>query len=210
MNSDSLLSEMMMQKKWIMFMLLCLCTLFLLYIKKSFIEDETMAFEFMSGRPEGSWLTLRSTIQYLTIPLVYGWKFLVLGFVVWVGSFMYGYRVTFEQCWRIVLCSDFIFLIPEILKIIFFLFIELEPDIYRINSFYPFSLMNLFNEAEVDQRFHYPLKALNLFEILNMYLLAHGLMIFTGRPFRNTVTIILISYLPLLFAWFGFYVIVYD
>jgi len=210
MNSESIFTEMLSQKKRVMFILICLCTLFLLYIKKSFIEDQTTAFEFMAGRPEGSWLTVRSALQYLTIPLVYCWKFLVLGFVIWVGSFMYGYRVTFEQCWRIVMSAEFVFLIPEILKILFFLFIETEPDYYRINAFYPLSLINLFNEAGIDERFHYPLKALNLFEIIYMYLLAHGLMFFSNRPLRNTITIVLISYLPLLLAWFGFYMIVYG
>jgi hypothetical protein len=210
MNSESIFTEMLSQKKRVMFILICLCTLFLLYIKKSFIEDQTTAFEFMAGRPEGSWLTVRSALQYLTIPLVYCWKFLVLGFVIWVGSFMYGYRVTFEQCWRIVMSAEFVFLIPEILKILFFLFIETEPDYYRINAFYPLSLINLFNEAGIDERFHYPLKALNLFEIIYMYLLARGLMFFSNRPLRNTITIILISYLPLLLAWFMFYMIVYG
>ena len=36
-------------------------------------------------------------------------KFLVLAFVIWVGCFMFGYRVTYEMCWRIVMASELVF-----------------------------------------------------------------------------------------------------
>ena len=79
-------------------MLLCLATLLLLFIKISFIENETAAFEFLQDRPEGSVLRIISALKYLSIPFVYLWKFTVIAFVVWVGCFMFGYRVTYAQC----------------------------------------------------------------------------------------------------------------
>ena len=75
-------------KKRTVFLLICLIALLLLFIKKSFLEDETAAFEFLAGTPEGSILTLRSTLQYFSIPLIYAWKFLVLAFVVWFAAFL--------------------------------------------------------------------------------------------------------------------------
>src|SRR5271154_6348642 len=110
-------------EKRITFLLLCLATFLLLYVKKTFIENETAAFEFLEDRPEGGILQLISAIQFFSIPFIYLWKFTVIAFVIWVGSFMFGYRVTYGQCWGIAIVSEFIFLVPEFLKIIWFLFI---------------------------------------------------------------------------------------
>ena len=78
--------------KRLLFILLCLFTLLLLYVKITLIEYETAAFEFLQDRPEGMVLRTISTIKFLSIPLVYLWKFLVIAFVIWVGCFMFGYR----------------------------------------------------------------------------------------------------------------------
>src|SRR5690606_21286189 len=63
--------------KRLLFILLCLSTLLLLFIKISFIENETAAFEFLQDRPEGTVLRIINGIKYFSIPLVYLWKFTV-------------------------------------------------------------------------------------------------------------------------------------
>jgi hypothetical protein len=128
--------------KRLLFVLLCLITVLLLYLKKSFIENETAA---LQDRPEGTILTLISTLQFISIPLVYLWKFTIIAFVIWVGCFMYGYRVTYGQCWGVVIGAEFIFFIPELLKIIWFLTIETDPAWTDIGAFYPLSLMHFFD-----------------------------------------------------------------
>ena len=120
--------------KRLTFIFLCLATLTLLYIKKSMIENETAAFEFMADQPAGSILSVRSTLQYITIPLIYAWKFTALGFVIWMGCFLFGYRVTFSQCWGIVLIAEFVFLIPELIKIIWFLVFQSDPNFYELRN----------------------------------------------------------------------------
>lgn len=192
------------------FTLICLMALLLLFVKKSFIEDETAAFEFLAGTPEGSILTLRSTLQYISIPLIYGWKFLVLAFVVWVGCFSFGYRITYSQCWNIVMGAEVIFFSAEIFKILFFMFLETDPNFHRINSFYPFSLMGFFDHQNIPNRFHYPLKALNLFELLYGYLLITGIRFYSKKGFREALMVVLMTYVPIFLLWLGFYIIVYD
>jgi len=193
-----------------LFLLICLLTLLFLFIKKSFIEDETAAFEFLSGTPEGSVLTIRSTLQYIGIPLIYAWKFLVLAFVVWTGCFSFGYRITYSKCWQIVMAAEFVFFIPELLKIVWFMVVETDPVFYRINAFYPFSMMGLFDYTQVPDRYHYPLKALNLFEILYGYMLVSGIRYYSKKGFKDAVIVVLMTYLPIFLLWLGFYVIVYD
>ena len=69
--------------KKLLFVLLCVSTLFLLYIKKSFLENETAAFEFLQDRPEGMVMQAISALQFISIPIVYLWKFTVIAFVIW-------------------------------------------------------------------------------------------------------------------------------
>ncbi|NOT74610.1 MAG: hypothetical protein HOP08_06755 [Cyclobacteriaceae bacterium] len=191
------------------FILLCLATLTLLYIKKSMIENETAAFEFLADQPAGSFLYIRSALQYFSIPLIYAWKFTVLGLVIWMGCFLFGYRVTYSQCWGIVLVAEYVFLIPELIKIVWFLVIYGDPNYYDIQAFYPFSLMNFVNYMELPKHLAYPFKALNLFEILYWYVLAVGIQHFSKRGMKPAWTIVLSFYLPIFLLWILFYIIVY-
>ncbi|NOS90625.1 MAG: hypothetical protein HOP30_01775, partial [Cyclobacteriaceae bacterium] len=98
--------------KRLTFLILCLISVLLLYVKKSFIENETAAFEFLQDRPEGAILQLISTLQFLSIPFIYAWKFTVIGFVLWVGCFLFGYWITFSQCWSVAMAAEFVFILP--------------------------------------------------------------------------------------------------
>lgn len=196
--------------KRLTFILLCLITFLLLYVKKTFIENETAAFEFLQDRPEGGILQLISALQFLTIPLIYLWKFTVIAFVIWVGCFMFGYRVTYSQCWGITVVSEFIFIVPELLKIGWFMFIETDPNLLDIRAFYPFSLMNFADYSEVDPQYVYPLKALNLFEIFYWVLLVTGVHFFSRKERKQAWIIVLCSYVIIFLMWVLFYIVVYK
>jgi hypothetical protein len=196
--------------KRLLFILLCLCTLVLLYIKISFIENETAAFEFLQDRPEGTVLRIINGLKYLSIPIVYLWKFTVIAFVIWVGCFMFGYRVSYAQCWGVVIGSEFIFLIPEVLKILWFFVVETDPNYHDIRAFYPFSLMQLVDYYSIDKRWAYPLRALNLFEVGYWVLLTAGIHHYAQKEKKVVWLIVACSYILLFFLWLGFYVIVYK
>lgn len=196
--------------KRLVFILLCLSTLALLFIKISFIENETAAFEFLQDRPEGTVLRLINGLKYLSIPFVYLWKFTVIAFVIWVGCFMFGYRVIYSQCWGVVIGAEFVFLIPEVLKIAWFMTVQTDPSYHEIRAFYPFSLMHFFDYYSLDNRWAYPLRALNLFEIAYWFLLASGIHHFAKKEKKVVWFIVACSYILLFFLWLGFYLIVYK
>lgn len=196
--------------KRLLFLLLCLATLLLLYIKITFIENETAAFEFLQDRPEGMVLRLISTLKFLSVPFVYAWKFTVIAFVVWVGCFMFGYRVTYSQCWGVVIGAEYIFLIPEILKIIWFMAVQTDPSLSDISAFYPLSLMHFFDYYSIDKRWAYPLRALSLFEIVYWVLLVEGIQHYARKDKKYIWIIVSCSYILIFFLWLVFYVIVYK
>ena len=196
--------------KKLTFLLLLLLTYLVLYIKVVFIENETAAFEFLADRPEGGVLQAIAAIRFISVPLIYLWKFTVIAFVVWVGCFMWGYRVTYSQCWGIAIVSEFIFLVPELIKIFWFFFIETDPNYDQIRGFYPLSLMNLFDYSEIDTRYAYPLRALSVFEFIYWYLLVSGVHFFARKEKNIAVLIVLSSYILMFFFWLWFYTVVYK
>jgi hypothetical protein len=196
--------------KRLLFILLCLCTLALLFVKIAFIENETAAFEFLQDRPEGAILRIINGIKYASIPFVYLWKFTVIAFVIWVGCFLYGYRVTYAQCWGVVIGAEFIFLVPEILKIMWFMVVQPDPDYHEIRSFYPLSLMHFFDYYSLEKRWAYSLRALNLFEVAYWFMLVSGIHHYTRKDKKVVWLIVACSYMLLFFLWLVFYVIVYK
>lgn len=196
--------------KKLTFVLICLATYALLYIKIAFIENETAAFQFLEDRPEGALFQLLNTLRIISVPLVYLWKFTVIGFVVWVGCFLFGYRVTFSQSWGIAIVSEFIFLIPEIVKIIWFMVINTDPTYDEVRSFYPLSLMNFFDTYAVSKRYAYPLRALNLFEVAYCFALVSGVHYFARKEKKIAWFIVLGSYVLLFICWLAFYALVYE
>ncbi|MCE2734649.1 MAG: hypothetical protein O9302_13750 [Cyclobacteriaceae bacterium] len=196
--------------KRVMFLLLCALTFLLLYIKKAFIEYETAAFEFLQDRPEGMILRVISGLQYAAIPIIYLWKFTVIGFLIWVGCFMYGYRITYAQSWGIVMVAEFVFLLPELIKIIWFLFIETDPNYFEIRGFYPLSLISFFDYTQMNTRWAYPARSINIFEVLYWYALVYGVHYFARKEKKIAWLIVLCGYIIIFFLWLAFYLIVYK
>ena len=196
--------------KRLLFVLLCLITLLLLYVKISLIENETAAFEFLQDRPEGTILKAINAIKFLSIPLVYLWKFTVIAFVIWIGCFMFGYRVTYTQCWGVVIGAEYIFLVPEILKIIWFIVVDTDPTYNDISGFYPLSLIHFVDFEALDKRWAYPLRALNVFEIIYWFLLVQGIHHYARKDKKYVWIIVACSYILIFFLWLLFYSIVYK
>jgi hypothetical protein len=196
--------------KKLLFLLLCLAAFLLLFIKITFIENQTAAFEFLQDRPEGFVLSLLNTLKYLSIPFVYLWKVTVISFVVWIGCFMFGYRVTYAQCWGVVVVAEYVFLIPEVLKILWFLFIDKDPAYSDIGRFYPLSLIHFADYDTMDRRWAYPLRALNVFEILYIILLVEGVNHWARKDKKYVWIIVLCSYVLIFVLWLVFYAAVYD
>jgi len=151
-----------------------------------------------------------NALQYLTIPLYYGYVFTVTSFIIWVGSFMFGYRVTYTECWKVVMVANTVFLIPELIKIIHFLGMPEDITLNQIRAYYPLSLMSMTDYSQVPDRWMYPLKALNIFELLYWILLVNGMHVAAGKK-RNIATyIVLSSYVLFFFIWLGFYLTIYK
>lgn len=195
--------------KRLVFILLCLFTFALLFIRKNFIESETAAFQFLEGEGLGWIFRVMNTLDYLSIPIVYLWKITIIAFVVWVGAFTFGYKVNYSQSWTVCLLAEFVFIIPEFIKVFWFMFFVPDPTLFEVQAFYPLSTLQLMDYTELDKKYYYPLKALNIFELAYWYLMALGLSYYMRKHIRNAWTIVLATYVPLFFFWLGYYILIY-
>jgi hypothetical protein len=207
---NGIMQDLLEIKRIHFFLLLCLLTFLLLFIKKTFIEYQITAFQILDERGQLGIFKMISALQYLSIPAIYLLKFTFIGFLIWVGCFGFGYRVTYTNCWHIAMVSELIFVIPELLKIFWFLFFETDPDYGMVKAFYPLSLMNLFDFQQISPKWHYPLKSLNIFEILYWFMLTAGIYIKSGKLYRQSLVISTFGYvIPFLF-WLLYYTIIYK
>ena len=196
--------------KRLYFVFLCLITFLLLLIKKNYVESETAAFEVLESRGQIGVLNLINAFQYLTIPLYYIWKFTLIGLILWLGSFAFGYKISYRKCWQIAMIAETLFLIPEMLKIVYLTYVFTDPNLYDIRAYYPFSLMNLVDYEDVASKWHYPLKALNIFELMYWTILTYGIHLAAKKKKEIAILIVLFSYVPIFLLWIWFYISVYK
>ena len=196
--------------KRLFFVFLCLITFLLLYLKKSFIESQIAAFEILEQRGQMGFYHFINALQYFSIPIVYLYKFTVIAFILWVGCFMFGYKVFYSKLWQLVMFAECIFFGAELLKIGWFVFIETDPEIWDVKAFYPLSLINLFDYREVPDAWHYPLKAINVFEALYWAILVYGIQFLSRKRHDISLYIALSSYVLWFFLWLIFFVLIYK
>jgi hypothetical protein len=206
----SIVKDLLEVKGIYFFLLLCLLTFLLLFIKKTFVEYEITAFQILDERGEMGMFKIISGLQYLSIPIIYLVKFTFIAFFIWVGCFTFGYRITYAGCWQIAMVSEIIFIVPELIKIFWFMAIETDPNYFDVRAFYPLSMMNLFDYSNVADKWHYPLKSLNLFEVIYWFFVIAGIYIKSNKEYLQSVVIGIFGYiLPFIF-WLGYYTLVYK
>ena len=206
----SITKDFMEIKRLPFFLIICLLTFLILFIKKTFIEYEITAFQILDERGELGMFKLISSLQYLSIPAIYLIKFTIIAFFIWMGCFGFGYRITYSNCWHIVMVSEIIFIAPELIKVFWFMIFETDPNFAEVRAFYPLSLMNLFDFETVENKWHYPLKSLNIFEVIYWFLLVAGIYVKSQKIYRQSMIIGFFGYvLPFIF-WLGYYTIIYK
>lgn len=195
--------------KILFFAMLTLIFFLLTFLQQQLILNEIPAFQFGQGS-DAMLFKIFSGLSLISLPFVYAFKFTLIGFILWVGCFLWGYRVTYKQCWQIAMVAEVVFILPELIKLLWFLLVHPDPNYWDFSAFYPLSIMNLYNLESVHSRFWYPFKALNLFEVAYWIALTYGIDFVARKKKSVANTIVLTSYIPIFLLWLWFYMGVYD
>ena len=192
-----------------MFIIICLVYISLLFVKRIFIIDSIAAFEVLNERGEIWVFDILYGIQYLSVPAFLAWKWTWTTLILWIGCFMFGYRLHFNQLWKMVMLSEIFFFLPELVKVLWFTLFQTDPNYHDYMAFYPLSLINLTDYTQIAVRWHYPLKALNVFEALYWPVLALGIYFLSGKRLKISIYIVASSYILFFVIWLLFYSAVY-
>jgi hypothetical protein len=192
------------------FLALCIVTFLVLFAKKALVENETVAFQILQEDGRFGPFQIFNTLQFVAIPLIYAYKATLIAFVLWVGSFMFGYKISYKQMWLVALVGETVFLLPEFVKIMWFILIDHQPDIWEIKAFYPLSLMGFFDPETLAPNLHYPLKALNLFEVLYWFVLVEAIHVTAKKKWNYAFAIVFTSYVPFFLMWLVYYTQIYK
>ena len=131
-------------------------------------------------------------------------KCLLIAMIIQTGLFVQNLKVNFLGIFKVAVISEFILLFPLIIKFVWFYFFKQEYTFEEIKLFFPLSILNLLDIENLSLLWFYPLKLMNIFELLYWFALAYGLSKVIQKDFDQSLFIILTTYLPALVIWVVF------
>lgn len=140
-------------------------------------------------------------LVYVLLPVFLLFKILIVDACLTVGGLLLRIEDGFGKFLSAIVIAEFIFLIPGIIKILWFVFVQTEYTLQDLQLFFPLSIINLFDPTELDPWLVYPLQLLNIFEILYWVVLASQLQEVLGKSFSKSLAFVCMTYGTGLFIW---------
>lgn len=140
-------------------------------------------------------------IVYLLIPLILLVKTVLVSMCIQIGLLINDLKLSFGKTIQLVLTSEFVFFLPQLIKIAWFLFFVKNYTIVEVQQFYPLSALNIFDIDHLPAFMIYPFQTFNVFEILYWVLLAGGLKQALNKDLDNGIKIVFSGYIPALILW---------
>ncbi len=114
-------------------------------------------------------------LSYVFLPVLLFIKILFVVICFSIGGLFLNIENDFKKFFSIATNSEFVFLIPGIIKLVWFTIIKTTYTLQDLQYFSPLSAINFFNPTELDTWVVYPLQLLNAFELLYWFVLAYQL-----------------------------------
>lgn len=196
--------------KRLFFLILVILFLLVRYVTNDLILQSIPGYDKLES--EGSFMIFHvfNALNYIWTPFALLWKFTATAFLIWLGAFAFGYKVPFVRLWQFVLVAEFIFIIPELIKMLVYIKPSDSVTYEEIRDYYPLSLFSMVNPESVAPKYHYPLRAINLFELIYVVFLVFGFHTVSRRTLTESTFVILFSYVLMFLFWLLFYSLVYK
>ncbi|MCH7411597.1 sulfate ABC transporter permease [Belliella sp. DSM 111904] len=196
--------------KRLFFIILSLLFIIIRYVTNDIILDTIYAGRELSENGSLSFFHIFNALHYIWTPFSILWKVTLITFFLWTGSFALGFRINFKPLWAFVLIAETVFILPELVKMIVFLSPSPDTTFQEIQNYSALSLASLLDLNTINPQYHYPLKALNVFEILYIYLLTMGVHTYSKRNLKESFLIVIVGYVFVFLIWLTFYILVYK
>ncbi|WP_350284259.1 hypothetical protein [uncultured Croceitalea sp.] len=195
-------------KSVFLFSALCILSFFIGEIGKYFLNINSLIYESLSYQFAHQYVdkvfeNVRrwQLVGYLLIPLLLFIKTQAIAGVLGIGTFFFDKELSHRKLWNIALRAEFVFLIPQLLKLLWFYFYQVEYTLHDLETFYPLSLLNFFDVKELPLWYLYPLQTISFFELLYIGFMAFLLDKTLKEKRYVGVKIAFSSYLPALLIW---------
>ena len=146
-----------------------------------------------------------NTLNYIWTPFALLWKFTVIAFLFWSIGLTIGYKVKFKVLWQFALVAEFIFIFPELLRLLWYMNPTGSVSYLEIQNFEPLSALWLIGPENLEEKFHYPLSVINVFELLYGIAWVLGFHTLSRRSVQESIPVVLLSYFLPLLLWLAFY-----
>lgn len=207
---EALLKKLLAIKTMVLFIALSVLAIIILWTRIQLVENDTIAYQILQEQGRFGVFKLLNSLKFMSIPFGYAFKLSVIAFILWTGAFMFGYRISFSQMWKIAIIGEFVFLVAEFTKIIWLIATPYDITIWDIQAFYPLSVMSLFDIDSIPSNWVYPLQSLNLFEPISWLVLVYGIHYTARKKLDYAYAIVFTTYVPAFLIWLMYYTIVYQ
>lgn len=143
-------------------------------------------------------------VGYLFIPVWLLLKTFMVNLTLQAGALLYGIKLKLSQTIKVALMAEFVFLIPQLLKLGWFLLIQKEYTLTDVQQFYPLSILSLFHAESLSAIWIYPFQIFNVFEALYWFVLAGGIKQVLDKDMDTGIKIVFSGYVPALMLWLIF------
>lgn len=207
----SIIEDIKSLNKNLLFGFLCISAILITYFTANTLVSEELYFnnfgEQMNYDQIRSFIDLQYKYQwvtYLILPVIYILKLSLLTLVLLAGTIFWNIRISFKKLFQIALIAEFLFIVPSLIKLVWFMFVKTDYELLDLQTFYPLSLLNLLNAKDIPQWLLYPLQIINVFEVLYWFILAYGISIVAKEKLPKLLGLVAASYGVGLFVWVVF------
>jgi hypothetical protein len=203
------LLEVMDFDKRLFFLILVSIFFAIRYLTNSLILESIPDYNRLENQGNLVFFHIFNTLEYLWTPFALLWKFTIVAFLFWSIGLMIGFKAKFKELWKFALLAEMVFVFPELLRLLVYLNPSSNVTYLEIQNFEPLSALWIIGPENVDQRFHYALSVLNIFELIYGALWVIGYHAISRRSLEESSLVVLIAYFLPLLIWLGFYISAY-
>lgn len=110
-------------------------------------------------------------------------------------------EISYGSIFKVTILSEFVFFIPKIVKYTWFALQDGGYTYQDVQNFNPFSVYGLLNANQIAIWLVYPLKFLNIFELIYIVILMSGISTIFKLKTKKIGLTVTLSYLSLMFLW---------
>ncbi|AUD07482.1 hypothetical protein CWM47_25515 [Spirosoma pollinicola] len=194
-----------------MFLFITVISLFLAYAGQHLLLSDELYFNALAEQMtyeqiqktiaqshEWSWL------GYCIVPLFNLLKFTLVASCISLGYYFAADRWVFKPFFQVAVQGELVLLLPAVVKLIWFLFVQTDYNLHELQFFFPLSLLNLVESTDIAPWLAYPLQIANLFELAYWLVLAYGIMQAIEMPMSRAFGLVAASYGSGLLVWVAF------